>query len=176
MTDTDKFLDFLFEDGRSVGVPAAEVEAFLARVERYLKGSDTNERGGDGIRLWMALAECRALMRSDGEAEAIRRGVRLGLCLAAYDRKVYALAVTRSRQSEGVATKRQASGLRYATIVSRYYELRETMDCLSARKQLEKELKQNKNKIGFARIGQILREQGITLNCSYESILRKSTA
>ena len=115
-------------------------------------------------------------MRSDGEAEAIRRGVRLGLCLAAYDRKVYALAVTRSRQSEGVATKRQASGLRYATIVSRYYELRETMDCLSARKQLEKELKQNKNKIGFARIGQILREQGITLNCSYESILRKSTA
>ena len=55
MTDTDKFLDFLLDDGRSVCVPAAEVEAFLARVGRYLKGSDTNERGGDAIRLQMAL-------------------------------------------------------------------------------------------------------------------------
>ena len=164
MTDTDKFLDFLFDDGRSVCVPAAEVEAFLARVERYLKGSDTNERGGDAIRLQMALVDCRAYTKSDAEAEAVRRGVRLGLCLAAYDRKVYALAVTRSRQRKGVETKRQPNEQRYAEMAMRYRELRKEMDCPAARKQLQHELKQKKTGLLMPRINQILRNQGITLS------------
>ncbi len=137
----------------------AELESLLSRLEDYVKGSDTLNRGGDALRLMMALKECQGFADSDDEAEAIRRGYRLGLSLAAYDRRTFYLAVKSSHLERAIATRAEKIARRNEDLIAEYRTLEVELGCLPARQQLA-----DKYKLTLTRITQILNQYGITIN------------
>ena len=79
----------------------AEMLEWLGNLADYVGRADSKDRGGDALRLEMSIEECRSAAENDDEAELIRRGIRLGLHLASFDRKQYHSNVARSHGSGG---------------------------------------------------------------------------
>jgi hypothetical protein len=72
-----------------------EIDSWLTDLESHVDQSDQNGRGGDVLRLLMSIVECRAPVETDDDAELVRRGIRLGLHLVAFDRKVFHRSVAK---------------------------------------------------------------------------------
>lgn len=66
----------------------ADLEDWIQGLRAYIDASDQEGRGGDALRLHLSAYFAGGDL-TDDEAELIRRGIRLGLHLAAFDRKDY---------------------------------------------------------------------------------------
>ncbi|WP_373054593.1 hypothetical protein [Thioalkalivibrio sp.] len=69
-----------------------DLQTWLAGLEEYLDSQDHEGRGGDALLTFMSLTSCGEVA-NDHEAELVRRGIRLGLQIAAFDRRRYHSAV-----------------------------------------------------------------------------------
>jgi hypothetical protein len=73
----------------------ADLQTWLEALERYVDGKEVGEGksavgAGDTMRLLLSIQQCGPdIVANDDEAELVRRGIRLGLQLAALDRKQY---------------------------------------------------------------------------------------
>lgn len=66
----------------------ADLRAWLNDLDAYWQASEHEGRGGDALRLAMSIVECSEAS-NDREAELVRRGIRLGLHMSAFDRRAW---------------------------------------------------------------------------------------
>ena len=123
--------------------PRADLLALLDDLRAYLTEADATDRFEVGMKVWLSEVCCRQV-DSDHEAELVRRGIRLGLTLADFDRVVYHRAVATTGGAKGgrrravsdeeikraineSPTKRKASvklGIEYRTLLRRIAKMK----------------------------------------------------
>ena len=113
-----------------------ELTDYIDKLFTYVDETQGTERGGDTLRVFMSLEQCRGSFETDDEAEIVRRGIRLGLTLAAFDRDIFYRSVQRAHRAKGQATKLQNLEKRNGEIRQEYLVLEKQLGDLGARQQL----------------------------------------
>ena len=112
-----------------------ELTALLSELDRYIKQAKSDGRGGDALRLLWSMRECEYI-ENDDEAELVRRGIRLGLHLASFERKAYYRDVQARHRKLGQVTKAQNIESRNRQWVNDYNTMKPAMGCLKARQKI----------------------------------------
>lgn len=137
----------------------AKMMTFLRRVRTYVESSASLERHHDAMQILIAQTECQLGATTDSAADAMRKGIYFGLCLAAYDRREFYRSVQSGNQAQGIKTRAKEISTRNNNLVADYRRLEANEACLPARRLLR-----SKYELTLTRINQILEEKGITIN------------
>ena len=79
-----------------------QLREFLDSIKFKLQSDDSNEKGGDQIRLFNAVRQCEYALTACDLAQACEAFLNLGLCLSAYDRKFFFDDVFRRNKIKGI--------------------------------------------------------------------------
>jgi hypothetical protein len=126
-------IQFTDADGR---FSKTELTDYIDMLFTYVDETQGDERGGDALRLFMSLEQCRSSFETDDEAEIVRRGIRVGLNLAAFDREMFYRAVQRTYREKGQTTKMRNLETRNGRIRQKYLTLKKQLGDLGARQTL----------------------------------------
>ena len=156
----NRFEEFLFGmDVRRSKFTKAEIMTFFNQVRTHVENDADFERHDEASALMYALNTCQLRATTDSEANAIRRGYFLGLCVVAYDGRIIYEAVQSEIQAEGIKTRENNMLIRNKDLVADYHKFEVELGCLQARRKLREDYK-----LTLTRINQVLKEHGIAIN------------
>ena len=135
-----------------------EMDSLLQDINDYLDRT-AGEKRRCFVTASLALRDCIDAAGSDREAELMRAGYRLGVCLSMYEEEATARYIQKQNQRKGISIKLDKSSRRDKALVQDYQVLASMYGCLGARKRLA-----IKNKRTLTRINQILKKHGIEIN------------
>ena len=117
----------------------SDLTEYLGKLFAYVYDTQGGNRGGDTLRVLMSIEQLKQAFETDDDAEIIRRGIRLGLHLSAFDRDTYYLNVHAQHRKKGHATKLARLEKRNGEMRQQYAALKKRRGDLGARQQLRDE-------------------------------------
>ncbi len=116
-----------------------DLTEYLGKLFAYVYETQGGERGGDTLRVLMSIEQLKQAFETDDEAEIVRRGIRLGLHLSAFDRDMYYRNVQAQHRKQGQATKLTRLEKRNGAMREKYAALEKKLGDLDARRRLRDE-------------------------------------
>lgn len=117
----------------------ADLTEYLRKLHGYVYETQGGDRGGDTLRVLMSIEQLKQAFDTDDEAEIVRRGIRLGLHLSAFDRDVYYLNVQAQHRKKGHVTKLARLEKRNSEMRQQYSALKKKLGDIGARRRLRDE-------------------------------------